>query len=266
MNVLADLERNFFHHVRSGGQQPLPAGACADGIVPAMLGLSIYTNAYRARLREALENDHPILALYLGDALWAQMCDGYIDAHPSRHRSLRQFGDSLPVFVGAHAAFAAHGVIGELAQFERHLLDVFDAGDASRMDWSSMLALEPAAWPLARLQFHPSLRVLATTTNAVTVWQALKADTAPPAVDSAPAPAVLMWRDSERISRFRTLASDELAAIVAFRSGGDFAAMCESLVAFHTHKNIPERAVAILQNWFAEGIVTAIVATDPALA
>lgn len=264
MKMLADLERQFFNHVRSGGQQRLRAGACADGIVAATLGLSIYTNAYRARLREALESDHPILALYLGDELWAQMCDGYIDAHPSRHRSLRQFGESVPIFLGAHAPFATHPLIAELASFERLLLDVFDAGDAPREEWSALLVLAPDAWPNMRLRVHPSVRVVATTTNAVAVWQALKAEADPPAADSAPAPALLMWRDRERISRFRTLPADEHAAILVVNNAGNFASMCESMVPFHPSADIPVRAIGILQNWFAEGIVTAVETNEPA--
>lgn len=61
--------------------------------------VDIYRNAYRVRLGEAISNDHDILGLYLGDDLFDQMVDGFIDAFPSEYTSLRHFADRLPGFL-----------------------------------------------------------------------------------------------------------------------------------------------------------------------
>jgi hypothetical protein len=257
MIALDTLEQRFLSHVR-GGQQ-FPREWCAQGLVDSDVGLSIYANAYHARLREALEADHPVLSVYLGDELWAEFCSGYIKAHPSQVRSLRHFGLSVPDWLAANQPFSAHPLIAELARFEREMMDVFDSADAGRSDWTRVQALDVQAWPAMRLRFHPSVRLLPQATNAVDVWRALKDERDPPAAQGSSAPARLLWRDEERITRFRPVESLELVALHSgFVEAEDFAGMCDRLAHEVTPTEVPARAIGFLRQWFDEGIVESL--------
>lgn len=257
MTALEALEARFLAHLRGG--ERFPRAACAQGRVDSDLGLSIYANAYRARLREALENDHPVLATYLGDELWTLFCNGYIDAHPSRLRSLRGFGEHAASFLATHPSFAAVPVITELAAFERRLLDAFDAADAARVDWAVIEALDAHRWPGMRLRFHPSLHLLETRSNAVKIWQALKMAMDPPSAAVAAAPACAVWRDEERITRFRSLEATEYAALQqALLGGANFAAICTALAAIEPVDQVPVIAIGLLRQWCADGFVVAL--------
>ncbi|HQV72209.1 MAG: putative DNA-binding domain-containing protein [Xanthomonadales bacterium] len=255
MIALHALEERLLAHLRKGAG--FPREWCAQGLVDSDLGLSIYANAYHSRLREALEADHAQLAAYLGDALWAEFCAGYIEAHPSRVRSLRHFGVQVPAWLGTHAPFTEHPEIAELALFERELLDVFDAADDRRIDWAAMQALDVAAWPSVRLGFHPSVCLLPTQTNAVEIWRALKETQPPPAVSPSATPARLLWRDAERVSRFRPVDADELLALQEMVSAQqDFAAMCARLAGVKPASEVPALAIGFLRQWFDEGIIS----------
>jgi hypothetical protein len=257
MIALAALEKRFLGHVR--GDTVFPREWCAQGLVDSDIGLSIYANAYHARLREALEADHPVLSVYLGDELWAGFCSGYIKAHPSQVRSLRHFGSSVPDWLAANEPFSRHPLIAELAQFERVMMDVFDSADAGRTDWASMQALDAQAWPTMRLRFHPSVRLLPQATNAVDVWRALKDEREPPPAQLASSPARLLWRDEERITRFRPVESPELAALRAcLVEAEDFAGMCDRLSARMAPSDVPVKAIGLLRQWFDEGIIEAL--------
>lgn len=257
MIALVRLQQLFLDQCRAVGE--FPPALCADGPVPAATGLAIYANAYGARLREALETDHPVLGQYLGDELWADLCAGYIADHPSRQRSLRQFGDALPGWLASHEPFAAHPLVAELARFERALLDVFDAADGERLDWSAITGLDANAWPGLRLHFHPSARVLDFETAAVEAWRALKDGQPPPAADAPAGPARLLWRDTERISRFRPLDGVERQALgVMLHGAGTFAELCEVLAEQIEVAEVPGRAIEFLRRWFDEGIVSAL--------
>jgi hypothetical protein len=259
--VLDTLERRFIAHVRGG--ETFPSDWCAQGLVDSGLGLAIYANAYHSRLREALLNDHPVLSSYLGDELWSRLCRGYIDAHPSRVRSLRHFGASLPDWLAGHAPFSGHPEVSELAAWERILLDVFDAGDAARMDWSAMQSLDAAMWPDLRLRFHPSLRWMPTSRNTVEVWRALKDGGEPPIVSAAAPSDWLLWRDAERITRFRPLASAERIALqVCHLQGDDFSRLCETLAQDRPCDEVPGMAIALLRRWFDDGLVCGIAGED----
>ena len=192
-------------------------------------------------------------------SLWSKFCAGYTAEHPSRVRSLRHFGSSVPVWLARHEPFSAHPVIAELALFERALLDAFDAADAERIDWSDMQRLDAHSWPELRFRFHPSLRMLKLATNAVDIWRALKDEQEPPAAGAASASARLLWRDEERVSRFRPVDEAESAALSnCMTDGRDFSALCERLAMDHPADGVPGMAVGLLRRWFDEGIVCGV--------
>jgi hypothetical protein len=249
---LAKLQRQFIARLRGE-----PDGALTMevdcGNVSRRVGLTIYTHAYAARLRETLEHDHPVLGSYLGDALWDDMCRGYIDAHPSRVRSLRDFGANLPDFLAQADAFRTQPQIAELALFERRLLDSFDAPDDTHAEWDALIATPAAGWPTLRVRFHPSLRLHQVGWNSVDIWRAIKNEMSPPAAHAATSCGWALWRDRERVGRFRSLDAEESAALALCRSGGDFAQLCESLTESHAPESVPQVALGYLHTWCAEG-------------
>ena len=250
---LAELQRDFLADMR-GVAADAAMAHLASGGMPAATGIAIYRNAYAARLREALENDHPVLGRYLGDALWSRMCDGYIAAYPSRVRSLRHFGESLPDYLAGVEPFSASPQLAEVARLERRLLDCFDAADADRADWQSLLEMPDTDWPGLRLRFHPSVQYLRHAWNSIEIWNALKQDGVPPAA-ARETSDWLLWRDDERITRFRSMAFDESIALRHFLHGGDFAGVCEALLEMHPPEAVPGVAIALLRQWCDEGMV-----------
>ncbi|UNK48213.1 DNA-binding domain-containing protein [Lysobacter sp. S4-A87] len=257
---LARLQRGLLAQVRGcgadggadGGAERGIDGLLAHGRMPAALGLGIYSHAYGARLREALEHDHAVLGIYLGDALWERMCEGYIATHPSRVRSLRDFASDLPGFLASAEPFAAHPQLADLARFERCLLDGFDAADGERLAWDDLLALPEAAWPFLQPTLHPSFRLYQAGFNSVEIWQAIKAGQTPPAAATTHA-CWGLWRDEERVSRFRSLDSRERIAISHLLHGGGFAGLCEALATDLSLDDVPAAAIGYLQSWCAEG-------------
>lgn len=250
---LAELQRDFLADMRGLAADAAMAHLASGGI-PAATGIAIYRNAYAARLREALENDHPVLGRYLGDTLWAQMCDGYIAAHPSRVQSLRHFGESLPNYLAGVEPFSASLQLAEVARLERRLLDCFDAADADRADWQSLVEMPGTDWPGLRLCFHPSVQSLQHAWNSIEIWNALKQDSAPP-IAMRGASDWLLWRDDERITRFRSMAFDESVALRHFLYGGDFAGVCEALLEAHPSEAVPGVAIGLLRQWCDDGLI-----------
>ena len=250
---LAELQRDFLADMR-GTAPDAAMDHLASGGIPAATGIAIYRNAYVARLREALENDQPILGRYLGDALWARMCDGYIAAHPSRVRSLRHFGESLPEYLADVEPFSVSPQLAELARLERRLLDCFDAADAGRADWQQLLGMPDIDWPGLRLHFQPSVQSLQHAWNSIEIWNALKHDDVPPTA-ARETTDWLLWRDDERITRFRSMAFDESLVLRQFLHGGDFAGVCEMLLEVHPPEAVPGVAIGLLRQWCDEGLI-----------
>lgn len=256
MSTLAALQQRFLASVQ-GRADATGLDDIAHGRLHRDTGLRIYAHAYGARLGEALDNDHPVLGAYLGDDLWQRMCEGYIAAHPSSYRSLRDFGAALPAYLAHHEPFRAHPELAELAAFERRLLDSFDAADAARADWNALASRPPDDWPGLRLSLHPSLRAHPVTRNSVEIWSAIKAGDTPPGATDSLCDAWCLWRDADRISRFRSLDAEEHAALLHCMRGGDFAGLCECLSGWRDPAQVPMTALGYLRQWCDEGWVSA---------
>ncbi len=252
MSALAQLQRDLQRHVLNGDV------AIADAVngtpaVPAATRLSVYCEAYRARLAEALEANMPHLRELLGAEEFGVAARRYIDAHPSQYASIRWFGDRL-----AHELERSHASqpwIAELARWEWALAASFDARDAVALGIESLGAVAPGDWAELRLAFHPSVQVLTLQTNAQALFKALsETRTAPQPAALERAQPWLLWRQDLK-TQYRSLEPDEAAALQVVRGGGSFGEMCEALCEWHEADAVPLVAAGMLKRWIVEQLL-----------
>ncbi len=65
----------------------------------AMDRLSIYGNAYYARLLECMRDEFPVLAHALGEELFDAFAVGYLQKYPSRSYTLNDLATSFPRYL-----------------------------------------------------------------------------------------------------------------------------------------------------------------------
>ncbi len=274
MSSLATLQADFQHYVLSdiaGAGRPQADGAVAAAAVDAdsgevrpaiaaavreqfgldaMARLAIYHNAYRARLREALGEAYDKTWSYLGDELFAELADGYLQAHPSSFRNLRWYGAEF----AAHLARALpeHPCVAELARLEWALGLAFDAADTPAVAAADVAGLAPQAWEEITFRLHPSTCLLTMAWNTVALWQALGAGREPPEAVAAALPvAWLVWRHAQQ-PHFRSLDAGEALALRRIGRGDSFGAVCAAAGA--------EQLAALagqLQHWLAQEVLSA---------
>jgi hypothetical protein len=252
---LSEMQHQFMASLRQQDGSAIQTNLMDKPVTTA--GLRAYLHAYSARLAEVLEKDHPCLGNYLGDDLWHALCNGYIEKHPSSYRSLRNFGDHLPAYLLRDEGFKKNSEIAELAQLERDFLDCFDAPNANAIAFSELIALDAEQWPILQLTFHPSLKLLKHHYNSMAIWQAMKVPEVPPPLIKADQ-AWFLWRDTERITNFRSASDDEVAAFDTFQQHGNFSLVCEHLSEIHAVEDVPQIALSILSTWCNDGWVSSI--------
>src|SRR3990167_541674 len=142
--------------------------------------LSIYENAYRLRLMDALAANYPVLYKCLGDDQFNQLAESYLKCHPSTYRSIRWFGDKLAFFLHKTAPYHCHSYLSELAQFEWTMTLVFDASDDPTLQIEDVVVIQPEKWPCMWFRPHASLHRLHLDWNVVQIWQAIMQDQIPP--------------------------------------------------------------------------------------
>ncbi|MGI2168821.1 HvfC/BufC family peptide modification chaperone [Shewanella sp. MF05960] len=269
MSRLAEIQQQFMAYLLSDEtnndhstcQSAMQANVSQQAGISADIRLAIYANAYRIRLKETIETDHEILGRYLGDDLFDKMAADYTRAHPSANQSLRQFCDALPDFLQQDLFFKQHPIIADLARFERRLLNAFDAADSTSASFSDLQAISPELWPNCCLRFHPSVQIFTFNSNAVEAWQALKADSTPPAPDYLSTRAWLLWRGQTRLTEFASLTAAQHALLLGFIQGNNFAEQCEQMLEWHDEQSAPMMVLQTMQTWFQRGLIRAVVSS-----
>jgi len=245
--------QEFLSEIKAGGK-----------ITPARR-LHIYQHAYKARLRDILAEDFPVLHSMLGDEAFYELCNRYIDAYPSSHPSLRYFGQHMAKFVTDELPYKDQPVIREMVHFEWAFHDVFDAADHGSVTVEAVAALPPEVWTTLRFEFHPSLHISTYDWNVPAVWSSVQAEESPPVLPARmPKRAhVIQWRYNLH-SYFRSLSPDEARALRLAMDKKPFPEICESLALDHGDR-APEKAAGFLKIWVVEGFIASLLHLDVGL-
>ncbi|RJG12763.1 DUF2063 domain-containing protein [Pseudomonas cavernicola] len=248
------------------GVQTQPNTALRDSLLgsPALSaeeGLAIYHNAYRARLLDALREDYPTLHHWLGDDEFEGLASAYLQAHPSRHFSLRWLGARLADFIDGYLVAAQSAPLAELARLEWAFTLAFDAADGEPLTLQSMATLPPADWPELRVRLLPSVQWLVCHYNSLALWRALKAAEETPASTLLEQPHVcLIWRQG-LVSRYRSLGPAEAEALQGMGvQGWSFAELCARL---SEQGEAPAlQAASWLKQWLSDGLLQRVSVID----
>ncbi len=230
---------------------------CQQGPVDTATRLAVYRNAYKLRLKEVIETDHEQLGFLLGDDLFDQMAEGYIKAHPSCYKSLRDYSNHLPDYLQDTPPFHDHPIIAELAYFERRLLNSFDAEEKSRFTTEELTQIPQHCWPSMQFRFHPSVQQFNCNWNTVETWQALKTEQAPPEAEKMHN-TWLLWRNAERLTEFRSMDTQEAQLLTHALRGARAEALCEYLSEWFSEEDIANQFITLLVNWLNQGIIHTI--------
>jgi hypothetical protein len=253
---LARLQGEFQDHLLRG-TRAIEERVAGSARVPVATRLGIYAGAYGSRLIDALRSSYPALAALLGEEDFQALGAEYVRTHDSPYFSIRDYGDALGEFLGAHARYAEVPLLAELARWEWMLCAVFDAADAEPLSAASLARVAPADWAQLRFGFHPSVRRLALEWNAPQLWKALTEGGERPQLELAAVPVEwLAWRQDLR-TYFRSLEPAEAAVLDAARAGSSFGELCELLAAAHDPGQAPAQAAALLAAWVSGGLIVA---------
>lgn len=220
--------------------------------------LAIYANAYRLRLLEALGTDYPGLHTIAGDDEFDALGRAYIDACPSRHFSLRWFGDRLSEFLRTAEPYSRYPVFSEMAAFEWAMSDAFDAPDTVPATIEDMAAIAPADWPVLTFTPHASLRRLNLRWNVPAIRKAHDTEQDPPELGENEYPvAWIVWRQGLTIY-YRSLEVDEAWALDALCRSETFEALCEGLTEWIDAQHVAMHVAGLLKRWISDGLITRI--------
>lgn len=245
--MLTALQHAFWNYLTNPSQDTVWTTVAAENQARAIQRLDVYRHAYWQRQLESLREDYPRLANVL-DADFEQTAREYLQQHPSRSFSLRDLGRRFPDWLATRHQSTP---IIELAEFERAMMDAFDAGDARVLTAEFLADIAVDDWPQLQMTPHPASRLLLLHSNAPTYWGAEPDSGCALALHPEPLDW-LIWRSSHTVY-FRSLDSTETWAWLQMGSTCRFDDWCERLTQRWPEEEVPGRAVGWLLRWANDG-------------
>jgi len=144
---------------------------CRSATQTSIERLSVYANAYYARLLEVLAAEYPALVHALGEDLFQQFAFGYLQKSPSQSDTLSDLSVNFPQYLAATRPDRDPGNVApdwadfliDLAVLERTYSEVFDGPGVERrtvLGSDELARIAPEEWPDLRLVPVPCLRLL----------------------------------------------------------------------------------------------------------
>jgi hypothetical protein len=220
--------------------------------------LEIYARAYYARLLECLRAEYPVMVMAMGEELFDQFGVAYLQQYPSRSYTLDGLGaDFANYLVETRRAVGDDGdawldFLADLAQLEWNIADVFDGLGVEGQDLlglDELTAMSADAWPAARLEPVPCLRLLRLDFPMDDYYRDLRAGLAPAPPDASETLLAISRRDYV-VRHFRLSGAQHaiLAALMAGEPVGDAVMRGAALVSDEQL----DALAADLQKWFRQ--------------
>lgn len=225
-----------------------------QGVI-AQQRVGIYQDAYHLRLTEALASNYPALARQLGESQFSALARAYSAVHPSRHASIRWFGNELALFLRTQAPWSSTPLLHELAQFEWALRHTVDAADQPVLTIDALRALPVEHWPGLALQLHSATTMHFLCWNTPGVWSGLMEGREPPELEYCPQ-HWLVYRRQDLMAMWRSVSEREARWLQLTVNGCSFSDLCDGLAAEGTPaQEIPAQAAALLWPWADAGLL-----------
>lgn len=186
--------------------------------------IELYRGMYELRMIEALANDYPALAAFLGEHDFAHLVADYVLEHPSQSYTLNRLGDRLPDFLGSERRAPAFAFLRELARLELAMTEVFDEVETQPLDPEAIASIGPET----RLPLISALRLLDLEYPVNAFFQAFR-DDEPLEVPNARRTWLAVHRRDYSVIR---TALDERAFhfLTMLRDGATLGQACEEVV------------------------------------
>ena len=137
--------------------------------VSAQDRLSIYANAYYARLVECLGESYPVMKRTLGEQAFNGFCFDYLQAYPSHSYTLGHLGGQFAQYLNETRPDADAPSMGwpdlliDLARLEWSILQIFDGPGIEKkatLQLEELQGIHPAQWMSVHINTVPCLELL----------------------------------------------------------------------------------------------------------
>jgi hypothetical protein len=132
--------------------------------------LSIYAEAYFARIVESLQADYSRLLHVLGNDDFEIIAARYLKVHPSTSFTIGEAGRHLPGFLEKATSLQSHELLYEVAKFDWQMIETFYAHDSHPLQPQDLATLTEQDWEKVGFKLDPSVKLLSSKWPLMDFW------------------------------------------------------------------------------------------------
>jgi hypothetical protein len=226
--------------------------------------LTVYGNAYHARLIECLREEYPIVARTVGEEVFDELAVDYLQKYPSRSYTLNELGRSFPRYLAECAAAEEDSseswadFLIDLATLEWTYTVIFDGPGfegQTLLTPEQLLAIEPERWPAARLVVVDCFRLLALRYPVHEYYNAAKNEDEEVAIPEPAETLLAVTRRNYVVRRcpLERLEYEVLRALAEGQLVGDAVALAAQKAGPEDLDGLAEKLRGWFARWAAEG-------------
>lgn len=138
----------------------------------AAAGIAVYRRNVRNNLVEALRAVYPVIERLVGEAFFGHVAGQYVCDTPSASGDIHRYGASFVQCLATHPATAHLPYLGDTAQLEWLVHEIFHAADAPGFDPAMLATILPEKFARLTFRLHPACRLLASPYPVDRIWHA----------------------------------------------------------------------------------------------
>ncbi len=255
MNRLARAQEDFLACVLDDAA-PLPAGWDAQRAA----GMTVYRNAYRARLIDVLGETFERTARLVGEDAFHRAAAHHLITHPPAGWTIDLAGEGFAETCAE--LFVNDPDVAEVAWLEWAMHRTFTAADGEPLTVAGFAAATAGfgaeQWNALRLDLLPGTALRPVTHDLVRLWETLAEPSQEPKVETlCPPQWALLWREVER-PVFVIVPGADGRALAELQRGGAFGGVCAALSDNVDTADAATAAGAMLLNWLELGVVRSV--------
>lgn len=191
MPALPDLQRAFASFLEGGEGEAVAAAVVGDSI-DAAARLRIYRHHVRYSLTTALAATFPTVQALVGEAFFAGMVRGFIEANMPEQPVLSEYGTGLAGFIAGYEPARGVPYLPDIARLDWAMNFAFHSEHGPVLDAAALGAIPSEVLPSLRLRLVPGATLIQSRFPLDRIWRASQPDASDEKVDLASGGAALL--------------------------------------------------------------------------
>ncbi|HED16665.1 MAG TPA: hypothetical protein ENI64_07640 [Gammaproteobacteria bacterium] len=186
--------------------------------------IAIYRDSIRLGLAHALREIYPVCARLLGDAYFTQVCEQYIQEHPSHSPDLNRYGLAFPEFASKLSLANDLPWLPDVLRLERSWHKVFSGNDTTKFDLECLAELTEEQSLYACIVLQENMQLIDSVWPIDNIWHANRDfSKEPETLDLSELPdekvCLMIWRDG--LDMHLDLLTTEMGCLLQSLRDGD---------------------------------------------